>query len=204
MQGVLFAPADFKQYCELSNTTGVDLVPVSRVSSLFSPINTEMLVQVLCYLEFSICYEIHDNILKLINPDHSPQSETTNECFLFLSGLVRVEAPTGIWETKSQLCGWLLQCCEAGQFLTSQFSRSFFFAWPSPVLWHQSIPSKEMLHLENWNLLGQRKWCGGASGDQTPTKQHRSCGDASLHIRPRGGVCLSLLHHHSDGFESKR
>ena len=120
-QGVLFAPADFKQHHNLSNATGV--VPVSRITELFSPLDTDMLVQVLCYLEF--CCEIHDyNILQLINQDHSPQIESTNERYLFFSGLVRIEAPTGIWETNPQfphLCGWLLQCCEAGQFLTSQF-----------------------------------------------------------------------------------
>ena len=121
VHGILFAPEDFKQYCKLSNVTGV--VPVSRLAELFSHLNTDVLVQVLCYLEF--CREIHDHeVLQLINQDLSPQSEATNERYLFFSGLVRVEAPTGIWETNPQfshLCGWLLQCCEAGQFLTSQF-----------------------------------------------------------------------------------
>ena len=121
VNGILFAPKGFKQYCKLSNATGV--VPVSRLAELFSHLNTDVLVQVLCYLEF--CHEIHDHeVLQLINQDHSPQSETTNERYLFFSGLVRVKAPTGIWETNPQfphLCGWLLQCCEAGQFLTSQF-----------------------------------------------------------------------------------
>ena len=118
VQGVLFAPEDFKQHRNLSNATGV--VPVSTLALLFLPLNTDMLVQVLCYLEF--CCEIHDhNVLQLIIPDHFPQNE---ERFLFFSGLVRIKAPSDIWETNpqfSQLCGWLLQCCEAGQFLTSQF-----------------------------------------------------------------------------------
>ena len=121
VQGVLFAPADFKQHREISNATGV--VPVSRITELFSPLDTDMLVQVLCYLEF--CCEIHDhNVLQLINQHHSPRSETTDKRYLFFSVLVRKEAPTGIWETNPQfphLCGWLLQCCESGQFLTSQF-----------------------------------------------------------------------------------
>ena len=121
VQGILFAPEDFKQHCKLSNATGV--VPVSKVAQLFSHLDTHMLVQVLCYLEF--CREIHDhNVLQLISQDHSPQSETTNERYLFFSGLVRGEAPSGVWETNPQfphLCGWLLRCCEAGQFLTSQF-----------------------------------------------------------------------------------
>ena len=121
VHGVLFAPEDFKQYCKLSNATGV--VPVSRVTQTFPHLDTVMLVRVLCYFEF--CCEIYDHeVLQLINQDHSPQSENSNECYLFFSGLVRMEAPTGIWEHNPEfphLCGWLLQCCEAGQFLTSQF-----------------------------------------------------------------------------------
>ena len=56
VQGVLFAPANFKQHCELSNATGV--VPVPKVAQLFRDLDTDMLVQVLSYLEF--CCEICD------------------------------------------------------------------------------------------------------------------------------------------------
>ena len=83
-----------------------------------------MLVQFLSHLEF--CREIHDReVLQLLCPgEHLPPTENTSERFLFFSGLVSLKAPSGVWVTNPQfpqLCGWMLQCCEAGQFLTSQF-----------------------------------------------------------------------------------
>ena len=122
VNGVLFAPEDFKQHCNLANATGV--VPVSRLAQKFPLHNLDMLVQFLSHLEF--CLEIHDReVLQLLCPEeHLPPTENTSECFLFFSGLVSLKAPSGVWETNpqfAQLCGWMLQCCEAGQFLTSQF-----------------------------------------------------------------------------------
>ena len=122
VNGVLFAPEDFKQHCKLANATGV--VPVSRLAQKFPQHNRDMLVQFLSHLEF--CREIHDReVLQLLCPGAQlPPTENTSERFLFFSGLVSLKAPSGVWETNpqfSQLCGWMLQCCEAGQFLTSQF-----------------------------------------------------------------------------------
>ena len=122
VNGVLFAPEDFKQHCNLANATGV--VPVSRIAQKFPHHDLDMLVQFLSHLEF--CREIHDReVLQLLCPgEHLPPTENTSECFLFFSGLVSLKAPSGVWETNPQfpqLCGWMLQCCEAGQFLTSQF-----------------------------------------------------------------------------------
>ena len=122
VNGVLFAPEDFKQHCNLANATGV--VPVSRLAQKFPRHNLDMLVQFLSHLEF--CCEIHDHeVLQLLCPgEHLPPSENTSEHFLFFSGLVSLKAPSSVRKTNpqfSQLCGWMLQCCEAGQFLTSQF-----------------------------------------------------------------------------------
>ena len=122
VNGVLFAPEDFKQHCNLANATGV--VPVSKLAQKFRKHNINMLVQFLSHLEF--CREIHDReVLELLCPgEHLPPTENTSERFLFFSGLVSLKAPSGVWVTNPQfpqLCGWMLQCCEAGQFLTSQF-----------------------------------------------------------------------------------
>ena len=123
VNGVLFAPEDFKQHCNLANATGV--VPVSKLAQKFPQHNLDMLVQFLSHLEF--CREICEReILQLLCPgEHLPPTENTSERFLFFSGLVSLKAPS-VWETNPQfpqLCGWMLQCCEAGQFLTSQFSQ---------------------------------------------------------------------------------
>ena len=122
VNGVLFAPEDFKQHCNLANSTGV--VPVSSLAQKFPQHDIDMLVQFLSRFEF--CREIHDReVLQLLCPgEHLPPTENTSERFLFFPGLVSLKAPSGVWETNPQfpqLCGWMLQCCEAGQFLTSQF-----------------------------------------------------------------------------------
>ena len=122
VNGVLFAPEDFKQHCNLANATGV--VPVSRLAKKFPQHNLDMLVQFLSHLEF--CCEIHDHkVLQLLCPGEKlPPTENTSQRFLFFSGLVSLKAASGVWETNPQfpqLCGWMLQCREAGQFLTSQF-----------------------------------------------------------------------------------
>ena len=124
--GVLFAPEDFKQHCNLANATGV--VPLSKLTQKFPQHNLDMLVEFLSHLGF--CREIHDHeILKLLCPEeHLPPTENTSERFLFFSGLVSLKVPSCVWETNPQfpqLCGWMLQCCEAGQFLTSQFTQVF-------------------------------------------------------------------------------
>ena len=123
VNGALFAPDNFKQHCNLANATGV--VPVSKLAKKFSRHNLDMLIQFLTQLEF--CREIHDHeVLQLLCPEeHLTPTENTSERFLFFSGLVSLKAPSGVWETNPQFpqrcCGWMLQCCEAGQFLTSQF-----------------------------------------------------------------------------------
>ena len=115
VNGVLFAPEDFKQRSNLANSTGV--VPISKLAQKFPQQDPNMVVQFLSYFEF--CGEIHDlEILQVI------KQEPFQERFLFFPGLVSLKAPSGVWETNpqfTQLCGWMLQCCEAGQFLTSQF-----------------------------------------------------------------------------------
>ena len=126
VNGVLFAPEDFKQHCNLANATGV--VPLSRLARKFPHHNLVMLVEFLSHLGF--CREIHDReVLQLLCPgEHLPPTENTSERFLFFSGLVSLKVPSCVWETNPQfpqLCGWMLQCCEAGQFLTSQFTQVF-------------------------------------------------------------------------------
>ena len=123
VNGVLFAPEGFKQYCNLASATGV--VPVSRLAQRFPKLDPDMLVHFLSYFDF--CREIRDyKVLELIDPEITPQSDsrTTHERYLFFSGLVSLEVPSSVWEADPrfpQLCGWMLQCCEAEQLFTSQF-----------------------------------------------------------------------------------
>ena len=126
VNGVLFAPEGFKQHCNLANATGV--VPVSRLAENFPQHNPDMLVLFMSHFEF--CQAIHDDeILHLINQDHRPQSQialtgVSKERYLFFPGLVSLEVPHDVWKADTQFphyCGWMLQCCDPGQYLTSQF-----------------------------------------------------------------------------------
>ena len=124
VNGVLFAPEEFKQHCCLANATGV--VPVSRLAQAFPHHNVDMLVQFLSHLEF--CREVHDVevVRSLCSGKHLPQTDQKSERFLFFSGLVSVKPPDGVWDSNPQfplLCGWMLQCCKDDQFFTSQFTQ---------------------------------------------------------------------------------
>ena len=123
VNGVLFAPKGFKQHCDLANATGV--ASVSRLAKKFPQHDQEMLVLFLSHFEF--CQEIHDDgVLQLINQDHC---ETTNDRYLFFPGLVSLKVPSQVWKPNPRFphyCGWMLQCCDPGRYLTSQFLQVLF------------------------------------------------------------------------------
>ena len=121
IDGVLFAPEEFKQHCNLANATGV--VQVSKISERFPHYDSDMLVQFLILLEF--CCEINDDeTLQIISQGHLTCYDVSNERYLFFPGLVSMAVSSNVWNMDSQFsqtCGWVLQCSEAGQFFTSQF-----------------------------------------------------------------------------------
>ena len=97
----------------------IGVVPVSSLFQRLPHHNPNMLVQLLTYLE--LCYKINDHeVLQLINQGHTP-----GEHFLFFPCLIDSYAPSGLvgWEFFPLHCGWMLQCCEACEFLTYKFLR---------------------------------------------------------------------------------
>ena len=50
INGVIFAPHEFREYQNISDEAGV--VPLSRIASLFPKLSTGMITQFLCHLEF--------------------------------------------------------------------------------------------------------------------------------------------------------
>ena len=123
--GTVFAPKDFKEHCDLATSTGV--VPFSKICTHFPDLDTDMIIQFLCHLEF--CHEVVDSeTLQLIKPSESRDSAQISfdptERFFFFPGLVSIEVPSGVWENSSNLnylCGWALQCSISGQFFTPRF-----------------------------------------------------------------------------------
>ena len=123
--GTVFAPKDFKEHCDLATSTGV--VPFSKICTHFPDLDTDMIIQFLCHLEF--CHEVVDSeTLQLIKPSEGSDSAQITfdptEKFFFFPGLVSIEVPSGVWENSSNLnylCGWALQCSTSGQFFTPRF-----------------------------------------------------------------------------------
>ena len=151
VNGVLFAPEGFKQHYSLANATGV--VPFSRLAEKFSQHDPDMLVLFLSHFEF--CCEIQDlEVLQLISQDHCPQGETTglstHERYLFFPGLVSLEVPDGVWSPDPQFphhCGWILQCCDPGKYLTSQFLQALLLriAFSCALAPDRDAPGSSML-----------------------------------------------------------
>ena len=120
VNGVIFAPEGFKEHQKnLSTNTGV--VPLSKLASLFPDLDSDMICQFLCHLEF--CHEMTDpETLSLLHA--STNISASNEKFLFFPGLVDLNIPPDVWQPNSQFgyrSGWLLQCVKREQFLSPRF-----------------------------------------------------------------------------------
>jgi len=148
--GTVFAPQEFKQYQQLSSSTGV--VPLSKLVKHFTDHDTEVLVQFLCYLEF--CHEVDDpEVLAIICKEYEGKSTTTtDERYLFFPSLVTIALPDReqVQGTDSEYrycCGWMLQCADPNQFFTPRFLQvillrlAFSFALaPSNPTVNEEIP----------------------------------------------------------------
>ena len=121
--GTVFAPENFKQHCDLATSTGV--VPFSKIQAHFPDLDTDMITQFLCHLEF--CHVIADSeILQLLHSESAVSPLGPTDKFFFFPGLVRIEAPSGVWENNPKFdhfCSWMLQCSKSkpGQFFTPRF-----------------------------------------------------------------------------------
>ena len=117
--GTVFAPESFKQHAALASSTGV--VPIIKLASQFSHLDTATIVQFMCHLEF--CHEVTDpEVLQLLQAGSDDTDE--EEQFFFFPGLVSIQAPGRVWEEANRFsfhCGWQLQCTQPEQFLTPRF-----------------------------------------------------------------------------------
>ena len=120
VNGVIFAPEGFKEHQKLSSSTGV--VPLSKLAPLFPDVNTEMIIDFLCHLEF--CQEIKDTALLSLLPTESEATPASGERFFFFPGLVNLDTPQDIAVTSEpnlHYSGWALQCSKSDQFFTNRF-----------------------------------------------------------------------------------
>ena len=122
VNGVIFAPEGFKEHQKsLSTSTGV--VPLSKLAPLFPNINSDMITQFLCHLEF--CQEIKELKLASLLVAEGQSTPTAGERYFFFPGLVHLDTPREVIESGASKLdyssGWVLQCSKPEQFFSSRF-----------------------------------------------------------------------------------
>ena len=122
VNGVIFAPEGFKEHQKsLSTSTGV--VPLSKLAPLFPNINSNMITQFLCHLEF--CQEIKELKLASLLVAEGQSTPTAGERYFFFPGLVHLDTPRDVIESGASKLdynsGWVLQCSKLDQFFSSRF-----------------------------------------------------------------------------------
>ena len=122
VNGVIFAPEGFKEHQKsLSTSTGV--VPLSKLAPLFPNIDSDVITQFLCHLEF--CQEIKDVGLVSLLATEGQSSPTADERYLFFPGLVHLDTPQDVIASSASNLdynsGWVLQCSKSEQFFSSRF-----------------------------------------------------------------------------------
>ena len=122
VNGVIFAPEGFKEHQKsLSTSTGV--VPLSKLAPLFPNINSDMITQFLCHLEF--CQEIKEFKLASLLVAEGQSTPTAGERYFFFPGLVHLDTPRDVIESGASKLdynsGWVLQCSKPEQFFSSRF-----------------------------------------------------------------------------------
>ena len=122
VNGVIFAPEGFKEHQKsLSTSTGV--VPLSKLAPLFPDINSDMITQFLCHLEF--CQEIKELKLASLLVAEGQSTPTAGERYFFFPGLVHLNTPRDVIESGASKLdynsGWVLQCSKPEQFFSSRF-----------------------------------------------------------------------------------
>ena len=109
VNGVIFAPEGFKEHQKsLSTSTGV--VPLSKLAPLFPKVNSDMIAQFLCHLEF--CQEIKDVGLVSLLATEGQSSPTADERYLSFPGLVHLDTPQDVIASSASNLdynsGWVL------------------------------------------------------------------------------------------------
>ena len=119
VNGSLFAPQHFEQYCKhLSTNTGV--VTYTSLKNFCDHYDPDMLIGFLTQLEF--CQEIDDEVINQLLTDCDLKSHDSR--FFFFPGLVSIEKPENIWKNKSvysNKCGWIMETTQANKFFTPRF-----------------------------------------------------------------------------------
>ena len=114
VNGILFAPKNFKQHCDIASNTGI--TTVSALIKNFPEYDPDMLI---CFLKnMALCQELNPQLFVVTNLS-SPEYDD-KERFLFFPTLLNIDRPDNISQEVLQF-GWCLQCIEHYHFFSSHF-----------------------------------------------------------------------------------
>ena len=114
VNGTLFAPDHFKQYCQVASNTGI--VPVTTLEELFPQYSSEMLVGCLESMEF--CHPVDLSTLQATNLKATLLPSSSGANHLFFPSLVKEHRPGDL---DSPMFGWCLGCSDPHQFFSNRF-----------------------------------------------------------------------------------
>ena len=114
VNGTLFAPDHFKQYCQVASNTGI--VPIATLEKLFPQYSSEMLVGCLENMEF--CHPVDLTTLQATNLRAALSSPLSGANHLFFPCLVNEHRPDDL---PSPRFGWCLGCSDPHQFFSNRF-----------------------------------------------------------------------------------
>ena len=126
VNGSIFAPDNFKEYCSgFAMSTGV--VPLSKIIEKFGELNNQVIIRYLTHLEF--CFRIKDqHTLEMITKDATLQLMTQgSECseeYYFFPALIQNENPSDVCQPQETIkyeCGWFYRCNEPTEQLATRF-----------------------------------------------------------------------------------
>ena len=115
INGTLFAPRHFKEYCDIASNTGI--VTTSNLRKRFLQHNLHMLIGFLLSLDF--CRLVDFSVLKHTNLK-AILTDSTDD-LLFFPGLVLSERPDGLTQRDELRFGWCLGCMDPHEFFSSRF-----------------------------------------------------------------------------------
>ena len=118
VNGTLFAPDNFKQYCQVASNTGI--VPIATLEKLFPQHSSEILVGCLDSMEF--CHPVDPSALQGTNLEPIDKtilsSDPLSHVSLFFPSLIKECQPDDL---QSPRFGWCLGCSNPHQFFSSRF-----------------------------------------------------------------------------------
>ena len=124
LDGILFAPKDFKEHVDIASNTGI--VSVSDLATFFPHYDPDMLI---CFLKkMELCQEMNPSFLSMTNlipsavegSDQEEKETRRGERFLFFPCLLYSDRPDEMTSQVYQF-GWCLQCTGEHHFFPPRY-----------------------------------------------------------------------------------